>query len=76
MSEDAQSLNPLFRMTPHRVGDPAVLLDAILQNVEAPQKQQVIGLYLDSVSATLEANLKLVQGIRAIVAGKTSAAGR
>jgi hypothetical protein len=62
-------LNPLFRWFPWRIGDPAVLLESILGQVEAGQRQQVVALYLDSVAASLEANLKFVHGIRSVVAG-------
>jgi hypothetical protein len=62
-------LNPLFRWFPWRIGDPAVLLESILGQVEAGQRQQIMALYLDSVSASLEANLKFVQGLRSVVAG-------
>jgi hypothetical protein len=65
----SHELNPLLRWFPWRVGDPAVLLESILGQVEAGQRQQVTALYLDSVTATLEANLKFVQGLRSVVAG-------
>jgi len=51
------------------IGDPAVLLESILGQVESEQKKQIVGHYLDSVQATLEANLKFVQGMRSVVAG-------
>lgn len=51
------------------IGDPAVLLESILGQVEQEQQRQVVGLYLDAVSATLEANLKFVQGMRSVVGG-------
>ena len=51
------------------IGDPAVMLESILGQVESEQRKQVIGLYLDSVTATLEANLKFVQGVRSAVGG-------
>ena len=53
------------------IGDPAVLLESILGQVEQEQQRQVVGLYLDTVSATLEENLKFVQGMRSVV-GNTS----
>jgi len=62
-------LNPLLRWFPWRVGDPAVLLESILGQVEAGQRQHVTALYLDAVTATLEANLKFVQGLRSVVSG-------
>lgn len=65
----SEVLNPTFRWAPWRIGDPAVLLEAVLGEVEAGQRQQVTALYLDSVTASLEANLKFVQGLRSILAG-------
>jgi hypothetical protein len=35
--------------------------------VEAGQRQQITALYLDSVTASLEANLKFVQGLRSVL---------
>jgi hypothetical protein len=35
--------------------------------VEGPQQKQVLGLALESVAATLQTNLKLVEGLRQIV---------
>ena len=57
---------PAFRPWPH--GDPPVLLDAILSRVDATKQQQLVGMYLESVASTLEAQLKLVQGMRTLVA--------
>jgi hypothetical protein len=65
----SQHLNPLFRWIPWHIGDPAVLLESVLSQVEAGQRQQITALYLDSVTASLEANLKFVQGLRSVVAG-------
>ena len=71
MAQDSGSvLNPLFRHLPsHLIGDPAVLLDSILAQVETGQRTQLLALYLDSVVATAEANLKFAQGVRSVVAG-------
>jgi hypothetical protein len=63
----SQELNPLFRWRPWHIGDPAVLLESILSQVEVGQRQQITALYLDSVTASLEANLKFVQGIRSVL---------
>jgi hypothetical protein len=63
----SQELNPLFRWRPWHTGDPAVLLESILGQVEAGQRQQITALYLDSVTASLEANLKFVQGLRSVL---------
>lgn len=65
----SHQLNPAFRWVPWHIGDPAVLLESILSQVEAGQRAQIATLYLDAVTASLEANLKLVQGIRSVVAG-------
>jgi hypothetical protein len=45
-----------------------VLLESILSQVEAGQRKQIIGLYMDSIVATLEANIKFVQGVRSAMA--------
>ncbi len=71
MAQDTP-LHEVFRLPPWRIGDPAVLLDAVLSDVQGAQATQVRALYLDSVTATLEANLKFVQGLRSIVAGGTA----
>jgi hypothetical protein len=63
-----EQLNPAFRWIPWHIGDPAVLLESILGNVEAGQRNQITTLYLDAITASLEANLKFVQGMRSVVA--------
>jgi hypothetical protein len=64
-----EELHPAFRfLPPHHIGDPAVLLESILSQVEAGQRKQIIGLYMDSIVATLEANIKFVQGVRSAMA--------
>jgi len=62
-------INPLFRIPNWHIGDPPIILEAILAQVEGEQAKQVTALYLDSVSASLEANLKFVRGVRSLVAG-------
>lgn len=62
-------INDALRFRPIWVGDPAVILESILQAVEGTQQQQAIGLYLEAVSGTLQANLTFVQGLRSLVAG-------
>jgi hypothetical protein len=57
----------LFRGIPRLVGDPPQLLEAILAQVEGQKQRQAMGLILDSVAATLQVNLKLVQGLRSIM---------
>ena len=71
---DEHLLHQAFRWVgpPPRIGDPAVLLESILGHVEAEQQKQIISHYLDSVSATLEANMKFVQGIRSVMGGGTA----
>jgi hypothetical protein len=66
---DEHLLHQLFRWggPVPRVGDPAVLLESILSHVEAEQQKQVISYYLDSVTATLQANMKFVEGIRSVM---------
>jgi hypothetical protein len=56
---------------PPRVGDPAVILETILQEVEANQRAHVMGLYLASISETLQANLKFVQGLHSVMGGRS-----
>jgi hypothetical protein len=65
----AQDIHETFRIPGWRIGDPPILLEAILSQVEGEQAKQVTALYLDSVAATLEVNLKFVQGLRSVVAG-------
>jgi len=62
-------LNELLRFRPWPPGDPWVLVDTVLREVEGPQQKLVLGLVLESVSATLQANLKLVDGLRQLVTG-------
>jgi len=67
-------LHEALRFRPWPPGDPWVLVEAVLREVEGAQQQkQVIGLALESVAATLQTNLKLVEGLRQIVAGKGQA---
>ncbi len=63
----ANEINAAFRLPHIHVGDPAILLEQILQQVEAPQRAQVTNLVLDHMTAVLQAQLKLVEGIRAAV---------
>jgi hypothetical protein len=50
--------------------DPAAILEIILNQVEGEQAKHITTMYLDSLSATLHANLKFLQGARAVLAGK------
>jgi len=69
-----EQLHDALRFRPWPPGDPWVLVEAVLREVEGEQQQkQVIGLALESVAATLQTNLKLVEGLRQIVAGKGQA---
>jgi hypothetical protein len=64
-------LHPSLISRPFPGGDPFVLLDVILQEADESKRAQIIGLSLDAMAATLQANLKLVEGIRKLVgAGK------
>jgi hypothetical protein len=67
MADDTKTLHPVLRGPWWHIGDPAVLLDSLLDQVEGVQQTQILGLYLDTVAATLEANLKFVQGVRSVV---------
>ena len=66
----SHQINPTLRWFPWHIGDPAVLLESILGQVEAGQRQQIATLYLDAITATLEANMKFVQGVRGVLAKK------
>jgi len=66
---DDKTLHPALRGPWWHIGDPAVLLDTLLEQVEGQQRKQILGMYLDTVAATLAANLKFVQGVQSIVAG-------
>jgi len=69
-----EQLHEALRFRPWPPGDPWVLVESILREVEGEnQKKQVIGLALESVAATLQANLKLVEGLRQVVGGKSQA---
>jgi hypothetical protein len=65
-----EQLNEALRFRPWPPGDPWVLVEAVLREVDPPQQKQVVGLALESVAATLQANLKLVEGLRQIVGGR------
>jgi hypothetical protein len=69
---DEQELNQLFRFRPWPPGDPFVLVDTILRELEGNQRKQALGLYLDSVASTLQVNLKLVEGLRQLAGGQSS----
>ncbi len=61
-------VNELFRFRPWPPGDPWVLVEAVLQEVQdEKQQRQVIALALESVAATLKANLAFVDGVRQII---------
>ena len=60
-------LEQLLRFRPWHVGDPAVLVDSILEQVEAEQRKAILAHYLDSVVAAHEANLKFYQNVRSVV---------
>jgi hypothetical protein len=62
-----ERLEQALRFRPWHVGDPAVLVDSILAQVEIDQRKVILGHYLDSVAATYEANLKFVQGVRSVI---------
>ena len=66
-----QQLHELLRFRPWPPGDPWVLVEAILREVEGEQThKQVIGLALESVAANLQANLKFVEGVRQVLGAK------
>lgn len=66
-----KALHESLRFRPWPPGDPWVLVETILHEVEGEDKQrQILNLTLESVAATLEANLKLVNGLRQVVGGQ------
>jgi len=62
-------LHQALQFRPWPGGDPFVVLEAIMARVDEAQQKQLMGLYLDSICATLDAHLKFAQGVRSIVAG-------
>ncbi len=69
---DNKLLHESLRFRPWPPGDPWVLVETILQEIEGQDKQaQVLGLALEATAASLEANLKLVNGLRAVVGGQS-----
>jgi len=62
-------INEALRFRPWPPGDPWVLVDTVLQEVEDEQKSKVLGIALQAAAATLQANLTLVQGLAQIVGG-------
>jgi hypothetical protein len=63
-----QQLNELLRFRPWPPGDPWVLVETILNQAGDPkQKQQILGHVLDAAHATMQANLKMVEGLRQVV---------
>jgi hypothetical protein len=64
-----ERLEQLLRFRWWHVGDPPVLIDTILDQVEKDQRQQILTHYLDLVVATHEANLRFVQNVRSAFAG-------
>lgn len=53
-------------------GDPPIWLELILKEVEGNQRQQIMNHYLEAVHANLQVQVKLVEGVRNIMAGKQS----
>ena len=64
-----ERLEQLLRFRWWHVGDPPILLDSILGQVEKEQQKVILGAYLDSVVSTHEANLKFVQSVRSALGG-------
>lgn len=65
-----ERLEQLLKFRWWHVGDPPILLDTILGQVEKEQQKQILGAYMDSVVATHEANLKFVQSVRAAMGAR------
>jgi hypothetical protein len=66
----SEQLNELLRFRPWPPGDPWVLVDTVLREVEGQQQKVVLVLALEAAAATLQANLKLVEGLRQAVGAK------
>jgi hypothetical protein len=68
MSEERSAqLSQILRGGWWNHGDPPILLDSILGQVEEEQQKQIMAMYLDHVAATLQAKMTLVQGIRSVM---------
>ena len=72
MADETTQLHPALRIGPWPQGDPFVLLEAVLRESPAEQQKQIAALYLDSVSATLQAQVALVNGMRNIIGGSVA----
>ena len=69
MPEESSQIHPMLHRPRIWIADPFVILESIMREVEGEQAKQINTLYLDSVTATLEAQLKFVQGVRSVIAG-------
>ena len=74
-TQSQPQLNDLLRFRPWPPGDPFVLLEAVLRDVDPAQQRQAMGLALDTLHATLQANLKMVEGLRQMVGAQARTAG-
>jgi hypothetical protein len=63
-------VNDILSFRPWPAGDPWVLVEAVVPEVEGEQRREVVALALETVSATLKANLAFVEGVRQIVGRK------
>ena len=62
---------PLMRSMVSQASDPTVVLETVLKQVDDKQsKLLATAMYLEFVTATLQANLKFIQGMRSALAGK------
>ncbi|HMK88795.1 MAG TPA: hypothetical protein VK446_04065 [Methylocystis sp.] len=72
MAKDSSPIEQALRIPPWHIGDPQILLDVILGEVEGEDAKQIKAYYLDAVAATLEANIAFVQRARAVITGETA----
>ena len=64
-----QQIHESLRFRPWPIGDYFVLMEPVMQELGEAQQRQAIGLYLQSVAASLQANLTFVEGLRGIIGG-------
>ena len=68
MAEQIKEIFNWGRFGPPIHPDPALLLEAVLGEIDSRTQKQIAGLYFEAVAATLQANLKFVQGVQAVLA--------
>ncbi len=66
-----KQLHEALRFRPWPPGDPWVLVEAVLNEIDPAAQKQVMVAALDAAHTTLQANLKLVDNLRQIVGGQS-----